>query len=123
MIRSLRAGLGYLALLLAVLSLNLVSSSGFNFWVLCFVPIGLATWNLGGKAGSALVVVATLALAVLAFDNPRYPTVAHMLVSVSSKTLAFALVVRLIVLLRVQEIGRLFIPAPRPPAKKHNLVR
>ncbi|WP_428311575.1 hypothetical protein [Hydrocarboniphaga sp.] len=62
-------------------------------------------------------------LGVLAFDSPRYPTVAHMLVSVSSKTLAFALVVRLIVLLRAQEIGRLFVPSSRTSDKKQNLVR
>jgi hypothetical protein len=121
--RGYRPALAYLLLLLVVLGLNTVSASGINFWALCFVPICLATWNLGGKTGSLFVAIAALALAVQAFNTGLYPTRAHLLVSVASKTLAFALVTWLVVRLRVQEIGRLIVPSQRRAAKKQDGVR
>ena len=116
--RSSRSLFSYLLLLLAVVGLNLTTEAGINLWVLCFLPIGLATWNLGGRSGSLLLLVAAIGVAVQAVNGGLYTSRLHLVVSVGSKILALALVVWLIARLRVQEVGRLFVPGKPPTAKK-----
>lgn len=51
LINQLFSVIGYLVVMLLVALVDELVGTHINLWILYFIPIGLATWNLGRKTG------------------------------------------------------------------------
>lgn len=83
----------------------------FSFWVLYFLPIGLATWNLGPRKGGGFAVLAVaLLLATAFFWGHPYTSLLYLAWSYVSKAIAYGVLVFLVSALRKKEIERVYVP-------------
>jgi hypothetical protein len=83
-----------------------------NLWLLYFIPIGLATWNLGLKAGLCFIAVALMMLlATAVIGGHPYSSWGHLATSYTSKVTAYLVLAFLVAALRRKEVERVFIPA------------
>lgn len=108
--------ISYTAIMLCITLLDVLTGSQLSIWVLYFLPIGLATWNLGVKKGYAFAMLATALLLAkgLLWGHP-FVSPAYFAWSTGSRAVAYGVLVFLVGALRKKEIVRVFIP---PGVKK-----
>lgn len=104
----------YLLLMLITEVFDVLSGKQVNLWVLYCIPMGLATWNLGIRAGLVFALLATLLLAVSAvFLGHIYGTLGYLAAAIVSKGIVYFVLVGLVGALRKKEIERVYLP-PKP---------
>ncbi len=101
----------YVALSLGIAALDTWRGVRFSLWALHFVPMGLAAWNLGAKAGCTMAGLAVGLLCAEAFwAGHPYSSVYNLAWSYASKAVAYALVVYFVSALRKKEVVRAYVP-------------
>lgn len=108
--------MSYTAIMLCITLLDVLTGNQLSIWVLYFLPIGLATWNLGFKKGSALAMLAVALLLIKAlFWGHPFASLTYAAWAIGSRAIAYGVLVFLVSALRKKEIVRAFIP---PGVKK-----
>ena len=101
----------YFLLMFLIEIIDVWSGKEINLWVLYCIPICMATWNLGIRAGSvcALLSIVFLAFSAIYFGH-IYSTLGYLMAAITSKSLVYFVFVGLIGALRKKEIERVFLP-------------
>lgn len=104
--------IGYLVVMLLIALLDGLAGIHINPWIVYFIPIGLATWNLGRKTGLCFTAIALMLLVATAviWGHP-YSSWGHFALSYFSKVLAYLVLVFLVAALRKKEVERVFVPS------------
>lgn len=101
----------YFLLTLLVKMIDVWSGKQINLWVLYCIPISMATWNLGIRAGLVFALLSTMLLAVSAiYWGHIYSTLGYLTAAITSKSLVYFAFVGLLGALRKKEITRVFLP-------------
>lgn len=101
----------YALMMLVIAVLDLWAGTQVNLWVLYFIFIGLASWNLGQRAGVTTTVLAVVLLAgTAAIGGHGYSSLGYLAFAIGSKTIAYFVLVGLLGALRSQEVDRIYQP-------------
>ena len=107
----------YALVMLAMAVGDVLTGIYVSFWVLYFLPIGLATWNLGPKTGAMFAAGAVaLLLATAFFFGHPYTSLFYLVWAYGSRAVAYAVLVRLVGALRKKDLERLYVAPGNPPS-------
>jgi hypothetical protein len=102
----------YLVFMLLTVLVDGLAGTHINLWIVYFIPIGLATWNLGRNTGLWFTVITLmLLLATAVIWGHPYSSWGHLALSYFSKVLAYLVLVFLVAALRKKEVERVFVPS------------
>ena len=102
--------ISYAGLMLAIALFDSMIGIYFSAWVLYFVPVGLAAWNLGARKGLAFAGLAMLLVVCVALLGHPFPSALYLVASLTSKAIAYGVLVTLVGALRKKEVGRVYLP-------------
>ena len=105
--------IAYAGLMLAIALFDSMTGIYFSAWVLYFVPVGLATWNLGVRKGLAFAGLAIVLVVCVALLGHPFPSALYLMASLASKAIAYGVLVLLVGALRKKEVGRIYLPRHR----------
>lgn len=99
------------ALSLCIAALDAWRGVNFSLWALHLIPMALASWNLGARAGwsMAVLAVALLCAEALWVGHP-FTSLADLAWAYASRAAAYALVVYCVGRLRQKEVSRVYVP-------------
>lgn len=104
----------YLLTMFLIMLIDGMTGIYVSLWILYFIPVGLATWNLGRGAGLCMAAVALiLQIAIAAWLGHPYSGWGYLSISCLSKFASYLVLVLLVAGLRKREVERVFV-RPKP---------
>jgi hypothetical protein len=99
----------YLLIMFLIMLIDGMTGIYVSLWILYFIPVGLATWNLGRGAGLCMAAVALiLQVATAAIWGHLYSGWGYLSISCLSKFASYLVLVFLVAGLRKREVERVF---------------